>query len=367
VSDVSTIQDTMQSKICDTCKENLPLDKYHIAKTSRLGKHNICKQCRSNSIKKLNYAPRTEGEKLCAGSICNGKMKPVSEFYKSKAYKDGLQVYCNICSCHNGKVCASTYDGFMTKLFNTLKNNCLNRAKDLAINITIDNIKDQFTKQKGLCALTGKTLTYSYMKENAHQGNCQLKYRWNISVDRIDSSKGYDKDNIQLVGAIINRMKTDLNDQKFIELCQSVTKYHDLTDENRYINGLDSSQLDLNIKSYESDLFLKYIFSNLINNNINRPKTFAVNINIDDIILLYKSQRGLCALTGIPLTLKKKIDRKGEDSDHCHIQNIWNLSVDRIDSSKGYEIDNIQLLGAIINRMKLDLPEEDFIEVCRLF
>ena len=41
--------------------------------------------------------------------------------------------------------------------------------------------------------------------------------------------------------------------------------------------------------------------------------------------------------------------------------NDYNLSIDRKDSSKGYNIDNIQLLGAIINIMKNDIDEKDFL------
>jgi len=40
--------------------------------------------------------------------------------------------------------------------------------------------------------------------------------------DSIDSTKGYEKDNIQLVGAIINRMKSDLTDKEFIDICKTV-------------------------------------------------------------------------------------------------------------------------------------------------
>ena len=40
---------------------------------------------------------------------------------------------------------------------------------------------------------------------------------------------------------------------------------------------------------------------------------------------------------------------------------IINLSIDRKDSSKGYTIDNIQLVGAIINIIKNDIDEKDFL------
>ncbi len=370
MSDVSSVQDSLQSKICNKCDEDLPLDKYHISKGCKYGRHPTCKKCRSIAGKKINNPRKIEGDKLCNGPICEGKMKPVAEFHTAKGTGDGLQTACKPCQAIQCRIWSSTYDGFITKLFGMLKHNCLKRAKDLVINITIDDIKALFIKQQGKCALTGKELTYSQMSEDANNGDCQLQHRWNISVDRIDSTKGYEKDNIQLVGAIINRMKTDLTSQKFIELCRLVGKYDDLVYENGYMNGYKDS-LDLNIlaktiKSYEFGWIVRHIFNDLVNNNIKRPKQLEVNITIDDIISFYKKQRGLCALTGTQLTLKNIVDRKGEDSDHCHIQNIWNLSVDRIDSSKGYDKGNIQLLGAIINRMKLDLSEEDFIEICRL-
>jgi hypothetical protein len=366
MSDVSTVQASMQSKICNTCNEDLPLDKYHMSKNSRLGRHNTCKQCRSIAGKNINNPRKTEGDKLCSGLICKGKMKPVAEFHKSKGTSDGLQTACKPCQALQARIWSSTYDGFIIKLFGILKHNCLKRAKDLVMNITIDDIKTLFTKQEGKCALTGKELTYSQMEEDANNGDSQLQHRWNISVDRIDSSKGYEKHNIQLVGGIINRMKTDLTDQKFIDLCRCVAKYDDYLYENGYTDSIDPLVLDKTSKSYGFEVFIRHLFKDLIHNNKKRPKELEVNINIDDIILLYKKQGSLCALTGTPLTIKNTVDRKGEENDHCHIQNIWNISVDRIDSSKGYDKDNIQLLGAIINRMKLDLSEEDFIELCRL-
>ena len=45
---------------------------------------------------------------------------------------------------------------------------------------------------------------------------------YNISIDRIDSSKGYTKDNIQLVCASLNNMKMDLKNKHFIQLCKLV-------------------------------------------------------------------------------------------------------------------------------------------------
>ena len=42
------------------------------------------------------------------------------------------------------------------------------------------------------------------------------------SLDRIDSSKGYVKGNVQWVHKDINKMKTDFEQSIFIKLCKSV-------------------------------------------------------------------------------------------------------------------------------------------------
>ena len=47
--------------------------------------------------------------------------------------------------------------------------------------------------------------------------------RLNISIDRINSSLGYTKDNVQLFAAIVNGMKTDLPDSEFIKICSIIT------------------------------------------------------------------------------------------------------------------------------------------------
>lgn len=44
----------------------------------------------------------------------------------------------------------------------------------------------------------------------------------NLSVDRIDSSKPYTKENIQLVCMAVNQMKSDLDDITFYKFCEAI-------------------------------------------------------------------------------------------------------------------------------------------------
>lgn len=56
-----------------------------------------------------------------------------------------------------------------------------------------------YYKQEGKCALSGEILTKIALEDKGIN-------KYNVSIDRINSSKDYTKDNIQLVGAIINIM-----------------------------------------------------------------------------------------------------------------------------------------------------------------
>jgi len=76
-------------------------------------------------------------------------------------------------------------------------------------------------------------------------------------------------------------------------------------------------------------------------------------VTIEEAWDIYVKQNGKCALTGITLKF-----RKGENR-------IQTASLDRIDSSKHYTIDNIQWVHKEINRMKGCLPEDKFLEFCK--
>lgn len=47
----------------------------------------------------------------------------------------------------------------------------------------------------------------------------------NASLDRIDSSKGYVKNNLQWLHKDINIMKRHHSEKYFLELCQKITEY----------------------------------------------------------------------------------------------------------------------------------------------
>ena len=93
-----------------------------------------------------------------------------------------MQTYCKTCQTEKTKKCTSTFNGFVKKIFKDLYHNAEKRAKKLDIKITLENIKDLYEKQNGLCAISGLKMThetYAY-KDKEHIIN-----RLNISIDRI--------------------------------------------------------------------------------------------------------------------------------------------------------------------------------------
>jgi hypothetical protein len=105
--------------------------------------------------------------------------------------------------------------------------------------------------------------------------------------------------------------------------------------------------------------FFQKTFSSIKRNAVERK--IQVDITIDDIKYLWNIQNGGCALTGKKMTMEA-YSKRGKNQN---IINQCNMSVDRIDSDKHYTKDNIQLVCAMANRMKMDLANEDFIQWSR--
>lgn len=82
-------------------------------------------------------------------------------------------------------------------------------------NITIEYLLKLFRDQKGLCFYTGKTLAIATNTVDT------------VSIDRIDSGKGYVEGNIALCRLAINLMKRAHTTDDFIQLCRDVVKYAD--------------------------------------------------------------------------------------------------------------------------------------------
>ncbi len=87
--------------------------------------------------------------------------------------------------------------------------------------VSIDYLGDLFEAQNGVCALSGLPITLSVSTD--HNGNHTDA---NASVDRIDSSKGYIKGNVQWVHKYVNVLKNGFSQDEFVYLCHAVARTH---------------------------------------------------------------------------------------------------------------------------------------------
>jgi hypothetical protein len=79
--------------------------------------------------------------------------------------------------------------------------------------ITIKDVHDLWIKQNKKCSLSGLNIDF-IKRDNGITA----------SIDRINSSKEYTIDNIQLVHKDINLMKNHFNQDYFLEICERITE-----------------------------------------------------------------------------------------------------------------------------------------------
>ncbi len=222
--------------------------------------------------------------------------------------------------------------------FNSLKRRA-DKRKNQPLEITQLDIWEKFIEQDRKCAYTGLEL---FWKDGSAKGISTA------SVDRKDSNFGYIKSNIQIVHVEINRMKLDYNEEYFLYLCEKIVNF-----DNKFypITNYKSKSRKGKWNGYE-DLSGKYWYD--IKARAERLN-IEFNIDIKDCWNLYLQQGGICALSGIPIKFVEPGRKK---------QTEKTASLDRIDSTKGYIIGNVQWLHKHVNLMKLNHNQDYFINLC---
>jgi hypothetical protein len=87
-----------------------------------------------------------------------------------------------------------------------------------------------------------------------------------------------------------------------------------------------------------------------------RTRKLSFNLSVEDAWRLFLTQKRRCALTGVELKFGPNQTSRKEHSRTA--------SLDRIDSSLGYSIDNVQWVHRDLNLMRMDLPLDVFIQWC---
>ena len=343
---------------CSECRMLKPLYEFHHESNRR---RRECKDCRNKAKRNLNYTRITEGTKLC--HIC-GDTKDVSSFYADKRDKDGLRASCKNCKNFHEYERLSTFDRFINNLLTGIETHSKKHDPPLDITIAKQTITDLYNKHNGLCAGTGIKMTHIRKYTPDQVEKITREHYYNISVDRIDSRKGYIAENVQLVCAGYNLMKLDMIESEFIQWCRWVSDY--ILRKSIMEN---ISLPDKNVKlddGFES--FIRKNFKSIVNGAPKRRqgKGIKVEINVEHIFEMYKKNEGTCSLSDQKLTAIKTSRCRERQSVKVKVRrkNRTNISVDRIDSLGDYTSDNIQLVCCVVNFMKGTMPQDLFIEFC---
>lgn len=155
-------------KICSKCRISYPIEYFHKNKKTKDGRHNQCPKC---------------------------KYKYDVEYRQKKEYREKEKLRSSERRLYDWKT-----------RFNGAYHNALKRGYEWTI--TIDDVPIP-----EVCPLLGIPLV---------MGN---KYRWNKpSIDRIDSTKGYTKDNVWVISVLANTMKSIATKEQLITFAKNTLK-----------------------------------------------------------------------------------------------------------------------------------------------
>lgn len=176
-------------------------------------------------MRKRNVSGRKMGVTVCQN--CKKEFeKPLSEIIRNKKF-NRPNFCCRSCvgkhnfknfgdkrsSHHTGK--ADIYSKFRYH-FRAIQSR--SREKGHEINVTMDDLIEQWNTQKGICEFSGIELILSSYSKIIKDPI------YSASLDRIDSNKGYIKGNIRWISRSINWMKNEMSDEMTWKLCELISE-----------------------------------------------------------------------------------------------------------------------------------------------
>lgn len=200
--------------VCKMCEGNKKVPNFTPGICAKCCKEHDCsfgigaycsRFCNSVVTKKEENIPKT---KICSDENCPfaGAEQPIVNFYK-RSGRSTIKSKCKNCEMNDNRKYRSTLYGCIKKALLAAKQRA--RKYNRELNITFDDALKIYNSQNGKCAISGETLTTMIGDGKG------TKTHSNMSLDRIDSSKGYSIDNVQWVAIWIQIAKSDWNQNDF--------------------------------------------------------------------------------------------------------------------------------------------------------
>lgn len=158
-------------------------------------------------LAKENAVLRKEGKFRCR--YCKEVFDNQERVYKKN--------YCKPCQSTNLKEQYRKLKDNLSldKLLKLRLNQSKHRAKqkNIAFNLTLEFLTVKFNQQNGQCFYSGLPM------------EIQLSRGYSVSIDRMDSSKGYTQDNVVLCCDRVNCMKHESSIEEMKELCRAILNH----------------------------------------------------------------------------------------------------------------------------------------------
>lgn len=333
----------IDSKICNYCKEEKTLDCFT---KDGSGYRARCKTC----LKEIRHGYKTDAQKIknipdfktCR--ICKIE-KAIKNFKRESGNADLHNNACKDCKALSDfKKKHTSIDSFCKRLLTTAKDSAKVRERkndESAIcTLTWEDIMNMCDKQEMRCF-------YSGIKMNID------KKKWQMSLERLDQSKGYIPENtvlccLEFNGAIQWSHKKIEDMMKMLSEQEENTKRGKADSSELYKFDLETHQ-KYRIPGIDRVYSPRFHLQKLLTNasakskirNINKPRIGDYELDFDFIVDLYYKQDGKCAYSKIPLQL-----RTGQDTSYNR-----KASLERKDPFLGYTRDNVCLICYEFNTM----------------
>lgn len=191
-------------------------------------------------------------------------------------------------------------------------------------------------------------------KKDLPEENFYVKYKDRIPVKRTDWSgrckpcqrewakRNYFENRVQINSRGKERRYENYEHYQQLEADRRLKKVeHDEARKARMLERRRVSALDVHAR---------YIHDRVKNwRHGAKTRGFEFRITVEDVVKLLEKQGGKCFYSGVELAFEPNKNNT--------------LSLDRIDSQKGYTIENVVLCQTAVNLMKLDLTLEEFKEL----
>lgn len=341
-------------KKCNGCKRTL--DELDFIKEEK--DHKTCNKCRTyKSIYDKKYRlDNPEKSKKAGLKYRRNNLDKIREYdrvWKINYRKEHPEEYRKYVDEYNeknkDKIKAHDLDRMLNRPEYFLFNSARMRARkyNAPFTITEQDIKE----------LINKTTECPLRKTTFERGSDHRACDNSLSIDRIDATKGYTKNNIQVLSYRANIIKNNINVETFELIVNRFKNFklelHDINSDTRRVIIEDRLDNFINTNRDEKDRRrLLNIEGSLLNSAKKRIKKSKLEINIDINYI-----RSIWPLDNkCPILNEKFVFGKSIMSDNS-------ATIDRIDNTKGYIKGNIRIISAKANTIKnkATLEELEFI------